>query len=185
MESSKVASASKYCAGKMRSIRPRTHSRKRPEKLERRRDLSIALLNVGDALAAEQKWEEARPAYEQCRVVREELAPKDSHNLLWQRDLAYVLERIGTTFAKQKQFAAALAQYRRALTIRERVRAAEAGNVTYARELALSHSLIAETLYGSGAKDEAKASYLAALGVVERYATRRRSRTMRSCRWTS
>ena len=127
MESSKVASASKYCAGKMRSIRPRPHSRKRPEKLERRRDLSIALLNVGDALAAEQKWEEARPAYEQCRVVREELAPKDSHNLLWQRDFAYVIERIGTTFAKQKQFAAALAQYRRALTIRERVRAAEAG----------------------------------------------------------
>jgi hypothetical protein len=71
------------------------------EKLDRRRDLSIALLNVGDALAGAQKWEEARAAYEQCRVVREELAPKDPRNQLWQRDLAYVLERIGTTLVSR------------------------------------------------------------------------------------
>jgi tetratricopeptide (TPR) repeat protein len=103
--------------------------------------------------------------------VREELAPKDPRNLLWQRDLAYVLERIGTSFAKQKQHAAALNQYRRAVGIREAVRAAEPGNITYARELALAHSLVAETLYDSGAKGEAKATYLAALGIVESYAT--------------
>ena len=48
-----------------------------PEKVDRRRDLSIGLLNVGDALAGAQKREEARAAYEQCRTVREELAPKD------------------------------------------------------------------------------------------------------------
>jgi tetratricopeptide (TPR) repeat protein len=134
------------------------------------RELSVSYTELGDALRAMGRLEEALANYRAGRAVAEPLAAADRNNTQWQRDLSIAHERIGDVLIDHGRLDEALASYRLGVVISERLAATDPSVTKWQHDLAVSHEKIGNVLRAQKKLVEALASYRGGLAILERLA---------------
>jgi tetratricopeptide (TPR) repeat protein len=147
--------------------------------------LSIADDNIGDALLAQGKLDEAKQSYEADLGITLRLAQSDPDDALWQRDLSVSYNKFGQALEAQRHFPEALASYRQGLAIRKRLADSDPGNTGWQLDLSTSYERVGDVLLaqnglvrrrGASAVHQGARDRRAPQGAVSRDDIRRRSR---------
>lgn len=136
-----------------------------PQDPELRRELSLSLNRVGEALGASGRQKEALQAFRRSLDIRHALASGGQPAA--QRDLALSQERVADALLGLDRTVEAATAYAAALKIREGLLAAEPNSVEWALDLAVSHDKNGNLLLADGKIDEALGAYEAALKIRE------------------
>ncbi len=131
------------------------------------RDKGVALNELGDLLASEDR-SEAKRHYEESRVVREMLVAGSPENATWQHDLSVSYIGLGDLIKKEDR-QAALRLYEKSLDIRKKLVASDPGNAAWQHELSVSFARIGDLIRVDN-KEAARRFYEQSLAIEEKWA---------------
>ena len=139
--------------------------------MELQHDLLVAYVyKIGDALAAQDKLDEAFKAYLDGLAIARRLAAADPTNTEWQVDLSASYDRIGDMLLQQKKLDDALKVYRDSLAIRERLATADPGSTRQQRALVVSYNKVGDVMAKQGKVDEALQAYRQGFAIMQHLA---------------
>jgi len=132
-----------------------------------KRTVSVARIDLGDALTAAGEREAALTEYRAALDLAKALAATDPGNAEWKRDLSVSHNRIGDALTAKGEREAALIDYRAALDLAKALAATDPGNAEWKRDLSVSHNEIGDALTAKGEREAALIEYRAALDIAE------------------
>jgi tetratricopeptide (TPR) repeat protein len=134
-----------------------------PSNMQLRRELSLSLNRVGEALLSTGRKQEALEAFRDSLAIRHELAKTGS--LQARRDLALSQERVADALTGLGEADQAAVAYETALTIRQELVASNPTKSEWQLDLAVSHDKRGNLLDASGRINEALSEYAKALAI--------------------
>ncbi len=141
-----------------------------PDDEDARRNLSVALGNVGNIALSRNRFSEAEEAFQESMAIVSALAEAYPQFLDYQRDLAIGHTRLGSLKRARGDFEGALAEYEMDLEIGQRLAAADPANTQYQRDLSVTLNAIGDVMDILGRTDESMANYEASLDISEKLA---------------
>jgi tetratricopeptide (TPR) repeat protein/energy-coupling factor transporter ATP-binding protein EcfA2 len=136
-----------------------------------RRDLTVCLNKVADALAFLGQRDEALANYRRSITILEQLIAADASNGLWQSDLAFTQTRIGILLAAAGMRDAALEAYSKATAIREVLADKDPQASNRKRDVFNSLANLGGLLVTMGRRADALAAYRKALSIITALST--------------
>jgi serine/threonine protein kinase len=124
-----------------------------------RKDLPMALNEVGSALVRTGKLSEASTHYDRALVIGKELLAEQPDNAHLQRELSVVYIRAGEALYLIGEYELAAARYEEALKIREKLQEQNPGSSNARRDVALAHYFVGQALLELGRPQVAMASF--------------------------
>ena len=138
-----------------------------PKDRAARREHSVGLNRVGDALTAAGDGPGALAAYRAGMAIAQSLAASDPGNTEWRRDLSVSHENVGDALTAAGDGPGALAAYRAGMAIRESLAASDPGNAQWRRDLSVSHIKVGDALTAAGDGPGALAAYRAGMAIAQ------------------
>jgi tetratricopeptide (TPR) repeat protein len=133
------------------------------------RQVSIALMELGDAFVEQGKLIEAVRVYQDSSAVGERLAQADPNNVQWKIDLAGSYERLGDALVEREGYLdEAVRIFRKALSISESAAQADPNNVQLQQGLSVSYNKAGHAFMAQGHHTDALTAFDASLAVRER-----------------
>lgn len=140
-----------------------------PENLQYLRDVRRLKTNIGNALAAAWRYDEANAAYSQAQAISESLIAKANDNVADRRDLAVVLLKqaraaINTEQPKETW----IPEIDRSIELSRSVLSEAPNSATYLRDLEIAYDFKAESLLKFGDAEGALDQYRENLSIAQR-----------------
>ncbi len=132
------------------------------------RDLSVALIRIGDVLLSQGDRNGALTRYRRALLIRESLVEADSGSPARARDLAVSHAKIGDVLVALGRPGEALTAFEDSLAIAERLSAADPSSADRARDVSVWLLRIGDVLVSRGDPDGALARYRRSLQIAER-----------------
>ena len=121
-----------------------------PKDRAARREHSVGLDRVGDALTAAGDGPGALAAYRAGMAIAQSLAASDPGNAQWRRDLSVSHDKVGDALTAAGDGPGALAAHRAGMAIAQSLAASDPGNAQWQHDLSISHIKIGACLASNG-----------------------------------